>query len=1635
MTSSAKNSMVVLLIAGRPVGSGFLVHESGLLATCEHLVNELQIAHREEFEFRTLEDETGRAIVTKHQDAANDAALLQINGKLPGKLVPVTLIKSDSAQGIAFIMMGYAEVPDSKHSYKFYPTGGTVEGVVSRDEVKLLKLKCEDLFEGMSGSAIYCPDLGGVVGMQIERLSIDPKGERVGANTGFACISEAIADFLPELRMNKPKRVELISSITFGNIAATGSILVQNNYLGNIGIKAEWRRPAESARGFDWRNAIPREEELKRLADRLEPDQTTRLYVIWGMPGTGKTTLAAQFVDQYGERFQGGVLWEELGANFVPERSVPDILRRWANYLYPGLSDLSGQKQQRLKVQAEDLNQGFGANGHMLFVFDDVADYGHIDLLSEAIPASASILVISHIGPEGTHIEQFPSHRQIGPLSEVEGMSLLKQRVPALSEDVRRRLANKFGYPAQALVLVSNDLRQRLKPQEYAHELLQERTQKASLEPILLALESSYEALSGEDQRSFFRMLGALRDFDVNVDFSTDLAVALWGESYSSAQRILESLRNKALVSKQDTDRWSMERLVRNYAQELLLQEPTEYDRTLVRCRTYIIELARGTDVWANGSRDIPLLLSAGGVLVEEAARQLSPSSDRQPKSLTDVVTFVRSAFSFFSRGAGIDALALRWLDVYVSIGKALGDREVEVEGLHVKAQLCLAQDSTTEAIKLFQRERQVAEIGGNIRFKALALFGEGNALALQGREPKSAIARFQEALELLDKQDAPDSELQLYLLTGLSSAYLNISEVQNAHDALTQAAKLHAKLASDPDISLRIEQQLGVLDLYQGKPEKALQRFVKAREEAGLGNDKRTLAQLTLQIGIAYMHSGNHPQAEEHFSQVLETSRQIPDARLRSHVLTEYSRLNISQGNLDDAHKQAEQALDLAIAQKDETLQARVRALLGDLLDKRGRSDDALQELQASFALMSKVEDTTTAVYVLNTMGAIYQKTKRTEEGIEFLSKALDELATRNNAGAKSSILNWLSMLMSEVGNFPEAMRFFEQAQPLIDRLDNKEEKATVLAVQGVVYMNMGLFDKAYDVVHEAEQIWRAMNDSVRRSETLLLMAQINLGQQRLDEAQGHIEKIEELDRSLQNSPILSNTPMAVAYFNLKAMLHMSANELEPAEMELDHSRQVNEQIKDPEQRIVNVLYRGLLYIAQGNFDPAREYLQSALKEVEDYGSIPYMATIYATLGRLHYLRGDPADAADALENAARILEESGIESDSENRSAPMFRSVADVLRSTGSQGLLEESLQMLLNTGNWEEIRYLLQALNNTLLDSQADLILALTIEEAAHASNTLLERVLVCYQQILSLCRDKGINAINDAHQEVDTGMLVHWWAYKKRVQQNYRAALAHIDRVLSLDPNDIDALIERAWINRGLGRFDQALIDFDQVRRLSPSDYRAYQGRGVIEFERGEMSTAIASLTTAIQKNEKDAYNFQWRSAVYQMQNERKLALDDIDKAVDLDPDSGDHYYWRALLLLDDEKPGPAKDDLTKAIRCDKRQETHRSLYLDYFWRGIAQDLLHQNPGAHADWIETKKFIDENPQDWSAPLYNVTVENNTEDATRQYEALMKQSYVPHHLAEQMRHLRMLERLYPERTVFSDLRKVLESNLGKT
>lgn len=178
------------------VGTGFLVHGSGLVLTCYHVVQQAagDAPVGEKFLFEFLE--TGfayTAIVTK-LDERRDTALLRIEGNLSEHLRPARLAHSHNAsQRTAFYSVGYGEVPhEAPGSYDYVPVIGDYAGQAMRDGLKLLRLTANGVLPGTSGSPVIVADLENtVVGMISERFNTDDDHLK---NTVWAIPIEACLD-------------------------------------------------------------------------------------------------------------------------------------------------------------------------------------------------------------------------------------------------------------------------------------------------------------------------------------------------------------------------------------------------------------------------------------------------------------------------------------------------------------------------------------------------------------------------------------------------------------------------------------------------------------------------------------------------------------------------------------------------------------------------------------------------------------------------------------------------------------------------------------------------------------------------------------------------------------------------------------------------------------------------------------------------------------------------------------------------------------------------------------------------------------------------------------------------------------------------------------------------------------------------------------------------------------------------------------------------------------------------------------------------------------------------------------------------------------------------------------------------
>ena len=86
---------------------------------------------------------------------------------------------------------------------------------------------------------------------------------------------------------------------------------------------------------------------------------------------------------------------------------------------------------------------------------------------------------------------------------------------------------------------------------------------------------------------------------------------------------------------------------------------------------------------------------------------------------------------------------------------------------------------------------------------------------------------------------------------------------------------------------------------------------------------------------------------------------------------------------------------------------------------------------------------------------------------------------------------------------------------------------------------------------------------------------------------------------------------------------------------------------------------------------------------------------------------------------------------------------------------------------------------------------------------------------------------------------------------RLDKHLEASLADLDRAVSLEPDNHDALLQRGITLAAMGRDTEAESLFDRVARERPDEARVWLARGHLRARTGREELAIADYTKAIE----------------------------------------------------------------------------------------------------------------------------------------------------------------------------------------
>ena len=177
---------------GRTVGAGFLIGAQRVV-TCAHVVVAAGRAPGDEIQIEFFNDQRRMpcTISAEHwSDPKEDdvALLLLAEESLPREIPPLRL--PQDVDGHCFAALGFPDMGD----YKVLHASGHLSRLVPTESQRrpLLQIEGKDIFEGMSGAAVFDTDTGDVVGMISECLPF-----KSGEKYAYATTAETIRSICP----------------------------------------------------------------------------------------------------------------------------------------------------------------------------------------------------------------------------------------------------------------------------------------------------------------------------------------------------------------------------------------------------------------------------------------------------------------------------------------------------------------------------------------------------------------------------------------------------------------------------------------------------------------------------------------------------------------------------------------------------------------------------------------------------------------------------------------------------------------------------------------------------------------------------------------------------------------------------------------------------------------------------------------------------------------------------------------------------------------------------------------------------------------------------------------------------------------------------------------------------------------------------------------------------------------------------------------------------------------------------------------------------------------------------------------------------------------------------------------------
>jgi len=416
---------------------------------------------------------------------------------------------------------------------------------------------------------------------------------------------------------------------------------------------------------------------------------------------------------------------------------------------------------------------------------------------------------------------------------------------------------------------------------------------------------------------------------------------------------------------------------------------------------------------------------------------------------------------------------------------------------------------------------------------------------------------------------------------------------------------------------------QLGILARDRGDYDEAARQYQRALDISERLGNQAIMASTYIQLGVLAYLRGDYDEAARQYQRALDINERLGHQAGMASTYHGLGMLAQYRGDYDEAARQYQRALDINERLGDQADMATSYHGLGVLAHRRGDYDEAARQYQRALDIFERLGDQADMATSYHGLGVLAQDRGDYDEAAREYQRALDINERLGNQAGLASTYHQLGRLAQNRRDYDEAARQYHRALDINERLGEQAGLATSYGQLGVLARDRGDYDEAARQYQRALDISERLGDQASMATSYHQLGMLAYLRTDYDEAARQYQRALDINERLGDQAGMANT-----YHGL-GILAQNRGDYDEAARQYQRALDISERL-GYQAGMASIYHQlGMLAYLRRDYDEAARQYQRALDISERLGDQDIMATTYSQLGDLETERGGSTTTA----------------------------------------------------------------------------------------------------------------------------------------------------------------------------------------------------------------------------------------------------------------------------------------------------------------------------------------------------------------------------------------------------------------------